>query len=175
MQITSWSCWFRIVSTRIAVLPVERSPMISSRWPRPTFVIVSIALIPVCSGSFTGWRSMTPGALISIARVSSVSIGGPPSSGFPSGSTMRPMSASPTGTLATRPVRLAVSPSLISSQSPKSAAPTLSSSRLNASPVTPWSSSTISSATADSRPYRRAMPSPTWRTVPTSARSVSTS
>ena len=39
---------------RIAVLPVERSPMISSRWPRPTFVIASIALIPVWSGSLTG-------------------------------------------------------------------------------------------------------------------------
>src|ERR687887_563124 len=63
MQTTSWSCWFRIVSTRIAVLPVERSPMISSRCPRPTFVIKSIALIPVCSGSLTGWRSTTPRAL----------------------------------------------------------------------------------------------------------------
>ena len=42
--------------------------MISSRWPRPTFVIVSIALIPVWSGSFTGWRSTTPGALNSSGR-----------------------------------------------------------------------------------------------------------
>ena len=126
--------------------------MISSRWPRPTFVIVSIALMPVWSGSFTGWRSMTPGALISSSRRSVVSIGGPPSIGLPSGSTMRPMSASPTGTLATRPVRFAVEPSLIRSQSPKRAVPTLSSSRLNASPVTPCSSSIISIATADSRP-----------------------
>src|SRR5215217_1009952 len=62
MHFTSWSCWFRIVSMAIAVLPVERSPMISSRWPRPTLVIESIALIPVCSGSFTGWRAITPGA-----------------------------------------------------------------------------------------------------------------
>src|SRR5204863_407723 len=69
MHFMSWSCWLRIVSTRIAVLPVERSPMISSRWPRPTFVSASIALIPVCSGSFTGWRSTTPGALNSSARV----------------------------------------------------------------------------------------------------------
>ena len=44
--------------------------MISSRWPRPTFVIESIALTPVCSGSFTGWRSTTPGALNSSGRVS---------------------------------------------------------------------------------------------------------
>src|ERR671939_628252 len=69
MQITPWSCWFRIVSTRIAVLPVERSPMISSRCPRPTFVIASIALMPVCIGSLTGWRSITPGALNSRGRV----------------------------------------------------------------------------------------------------------
>src|SRR6266545_4509863 len=167
--------WFRIVSTSSAVLPVERSPMISSRWPRPTFVIASMALTPVWSGSFTGWRSTTPGALNSSGRRSSVSIGGPPSIGLPSGSTMRPTKASPTGTLATRPVRFAESPSLIRSQSPKSAAPTLSSSRLNASPITPCSSSSISIATAFSRPYMRAMPSPTCRTVPTSARSVSTS
>ena len=57
---------------------------------------------------------------------------------------MRPTSASPTGTLATRPVRRTGWPSLICSQSPKSAAPTLSSSRLNARPVTPCSSSSIS-------------------------------
>ncbi len=171
----SWSCWLRIVSTRIAVLPVDRSPMISSRWPRPTFVIESIALMPVWSGSFTGWRSTTPGALNSSGRVSSVLIGPPPSSGRPSGSTTRPSSASPTGTLATRPVRLTGSPSFTCSHSPNSAVPTLSSSRLNARPTTPCSSSSISSATAFSRPYTRAIPSPTWRTVPTSARSVSTS
>ena len=38
----------------IAVLPVVRSPMISSRWPRPIGVMASIALIPVCIGSFDG-------------------------------------------------------------------------------------------------------------------------
>ena len=52
-----------IVSIAIAVLPVWRSPMISSRWPRPIGIIASIALMPVCSGSFTGWRWTTPGAL----------------------------------------------------------------------------------------------------------------
>jgi hypothetical protein len=43
-----------IVSMAIAVLPVPRSPMISSRCPRPIGIIESIALMPVCSGSFTG-------------------------------------------------------------------------------------------------------------------------
>ena len=70
MQIMSWPRWLRIVSTQIAVLPVVRSPMISSRWPRPIGIIESIALMPVCSGSFTGWRSTTPGALNSSGRVS---------------------------------------------------------------------------------------------------------
>src|ERR1700760_1067032 len=63
MHFASWSCWFRIVSIAIAVLPVERSPMISSRWPRPTFVIVSIALSPVWSGSFTRWARDPAGRL----------------------------------------------------------------------------------------------------------------
>ena len=40
-----------IVSIAIVVLPVERSPMISWRWPRPIGVIESIALMPVASGS----------------------------------------------------------------------------------------------------------------------------
>src|SRR5215831_9900999 len=175
MQCTSVSFWLRIVSMRMAVLPVERSPMISSRWPRPTFVIASIDLMPVMSGSFTGWRSTTPGALNSSGRRSSVSIGPRPSSGLPSGSTTRPRSASPTGTLATRPVRRTGSPSLTCCHSPNSAAPTSSSSRLNARPTTSCSNSSISDATAFSSPYTRAMPSPISSTVPTSERSVWTS
>src|SRR5262245_47361875 len=87
-----------IVSMQIDVLPVWRSPMISSRWPRPTFVIASIGLMPVAIGSFTGWRWTTPGALNSAGRVSVVFTSPLPSSGLPSGSTMRPSRASPTGT-----------------------------------------------------------------------------
>jgi hypothetical protein len=41
-----------------------------SRWPRPIGIIVSIALMPVCSGSFTGWRDTMPGALSSMRRFS---------------------------------------------------------------------------------------------------------
>src|ERR1039458_6292673 len=54
-----------IVSIAIEVLPVWRSPMISSRWPRPIGIIESIALSPVSIGSLTGWRWTTPGALCS--------------------------------------------------------------------------------------------------------------
>ncbi len=56
MQVTPVPFWLMIVSIAIAVLPVWRSPMISSRWPRPIGIIASIDLIPVCSGSFTVWR-----------------------------------------------------------------------------------------------------------------------
>ena len=55
-----------IVSTAIVVLPVERSPMISSRWPRPIGIIASIARMPVCTGTETDRRLMIPGAIFSI-------------------------------------------------------------------------------------------------------------
>ncbi len=100
-----------IVSIAMAVLPVPRSPMISSRWPRPIGIIESIALIPVCSGSFTGWRLMMPGATMSTLRVVVVCTGPSPSTGRPNASTTRPTSARPTGTSSTRPVRRTSSPS----------------------------------------------------------------
>ncbi len=57
----------------MAVLPVWRSPMISSRWPRPIGIIESIALRPVAIGSLTDLRGMMPGALTSTrARLSDV-------------------------------------------------------------------------------------------------------
>ena len=71
---TPWPFWLMIVSTAMAVLPVPRSPMISSRWPRPIGIIESMALMPVCSGSFTGWRTMMPGACDSTLRVIVVAI-----------------------------------------------------------------------------------------------------
>ena len=46
-----------------AVLPVWRSPMISSRWPRPIGIRVSMAFRPVCTGSCTDLRGMMPGRL----------------------------------------------------------------------------------------------------------------
>src|SRR3954451_1306393 len=162
-----------IVSIAIAVLPVWRSPMISSRWPRPIGIIESIALRPVCIGSLTGWRWTTPGALNSAGRIWDVSTSPFPSSGRPSGSTMRPRSSSPTGISSSWLVRLTVSPSTTFSQSPNSTAPTLSDSRFRASPVTSCGSSSISNASQFSRPWMRAMPSPTESTVPTSARSAS--
>ena len=162
-----------IVSMAIEVLPVWRSPMISSRWPRPIGIIESIAFRPVSIGSFTGWRWTTPGALCSAGRVSVVSISPLPSSGLPSGSTIRPSRPSPTGMSSRRPVRLTVSPSEIFSHSPNSTAPTLSDSRLSASAVTSWGSSSISNDMQFSRPWTRQMPSATDSTVPTSVSSAS--
>src|ERR1700691_5834537 len=75
--------WLMMVSTATVVLPVLRSPMISSRWPRPMGVMASMALMPVCMGSLTGWRPTMPGAWTSMRRVSVVLIGPLPSIGSP--------------------------------------------------------------------------------------------
>ena len=141
-----------IASTATAVLPVCRSPMISSRWPRPIGTIPSIAFSPVCSGSLTGDRSTTPGASRSIGMNRVAAIGPLPSMGLPSASTTRPSISSPTGTEMMRPVRLTVSPSLISDERPSSTAPTLSSSRFSAIPNNWCGNSSISPAMARSTP-----------------------
>ena len=133
-----------IVSMAMAVLPVWRSPMISSRWPRPIGISASIALMPVWTGVSTDWRTMTPGAIRSTGRVFVVAMGPLSSSGRPSGSTTRPRSAWPTGTSTTRPVVLTVSPSLMCVASPRMTAPTVSSSRLSAMPMTPPGNSSSS-------------------------------
>ena len=97
----------------MAVLPVWRSPMISSRWPRPIGISASIALRPVCIGSCTDLRGMMPGAFTSTRGARSDLIGPLPSIGLPSASTTRPSRPLPTGTSTMAPVRLTVSPSLI--------------------------------------------------------------
>ncbi len=103
--------WLMIVSTATAVLPVLRSPMISSRWPLPIGIMLSIALMPVWMGSVTGCRSAMPGAMMSTLSYRAAFRAGPLSSGRPSGSTTRPSSPSPTGTESRRPVLLTRSPS----------------------------------------------------------------
>ena len=70
MHFTPWPAWLMIVSIATVVLPVLRSPMISSRCPRPIGVMASMALIPVWRGSLTGWRPTMPGACTSMRRVS---------------------------------------------------------------------------------------------------------
>src|SRR5581483_2011666 len=166
------SRWAMIVSTAIAVLPVCRSPMISSRCPRPMGVIASIAVIPVWSGSLTGCRATTDGAWISSAR-DSVALTGPlPSRGRPRASTTLPRKASPTGTERIRPVCLTRSPSSMWEASPRITQPISSRSRLKARPSTPPGNSSSSFAMARGRPFTRAMPSPASTTRPTSSRST---
>ena len=167
--------WLRKVSSTMAVLPVWRSPTMSSRCPRPMGISESIALRPVCIGSKTLRRGMMPGALTSTCRSSSESIGPLPSIGLPTPSTTRPSRPRPTGTETMRPVRLTRSPSRTPRSSPKSTTPTLSDSRLSAIPRTPPGSSTSSPAWTLSRPQTRATPSPTESTVPTSAISARSS
>src|SRR4051812_5881754 len=163
----SWSRLLMIVSIAICDLPVWRSPMISSRWPRPIGVIASIALMPVCSGSCTGLRPMIPGAWISIRRRWAPIRSPLPSTGSPRALTTRPSTPSPTGTERIRPVDLTVWPSSISSTSPRTTAPIESSSRFRARPAVPSSNSSSSFTAASGSPETRAMPSPTSETRPT--------
>src|SRR4051812_31809447 len=123
-----------IVSTATADLPVWRSPMISSRWPRPIGTIESIDFRPVCTGCDTDCRAITPGATFSITSLILALIGPLPSMGWPSAFTTRPISSGPTGTSRMRPVHLTVSPSEMCSYSPRITAPTESRSRFSARP-----------------------------------------
>ena len=50
-----------MVSTASDVLPVPRSPMISSRWPLPSGIIASTTIRPVSSGLVTRSRSTIAG------------------------------------------------------------------------------------------------------------------
>src|SRR5215211_7272643 len=163
--------WLMIVSRQTALLPVFWSPMTNSRWPRPMLVMASMALMPVSSGSFTGWRCTTVGACSSRARVVSASMSPLPSRGRPSGSTTRPRKPSPTGTDSTRPVCLTSSPSSIPEASPKTTQPISRTSRLRAMPSRPPGNSSSSRAMVEGMPSTRAMPSPVSVTRPTSSRS----
>src|SRR5215510_7779078 len=158
--------WLMIVSIASAVLPVWRSPMISSRWPRPIGTIASIALRPVCTGCDTGWRAITPGATFSMTSVSLALIGPLPSIGWPSEFTTRPSSSGPIGTDRILPVVLTVSPSVMWVYSPRITAPTESRSRLRARPKVFFGNSSISPCITSDRPWMRQMPSVTETTVP---------
>src|SRR5574343_2097124 len=103
--------WLMMASTATAVLPVWRSPMISSRWPRPTGTMESTHFRPVCTGWETDLRQITPGATSSSLSVALALIGPLPSIGWPSVLTTRPRSSLPTGSSRMRPVVLTTAPS----------------------------------------------------------------
>src|SRR3954465_8451076 len=170
MHFTPRPFWLMIVSIATAVLPVLRSPMISSRWPRPIGVIASMALMPVCSGSFTGWRWTTDGACPPSGADPGPSISPLPSGGRPRGSTTRPRKPSPTGTERMLPVRRTSWPSSMCWASPRMTQPISRTSRLSAMPSPPPSNSSSSLVMHECRPSTRAMPSPVSVTTPTSSR-----
>src|SRR5688500_18921266 len=158
--------WLMMVSTATAVLPVWRSPMISSRCPRPIGTIESIAFRPVCTGCDTDCRAITPGATFSITSVILALIGPLPSIGWPREFTTRPSSSGPIGTDRILPVVLTVSPSVMCWYSPRITEPTESRSRLSARPKVFFGNSSISPCITSDRPWMRQMPSVTDTTVP---------
>src|SRR6478735_601639 len=166
MQKRSLPFWLMIVSIATAVLPVWRSPMMSSRWPRPMGTIASIDFKPVCTGCDTFLRQITPGAIFSMTSDSFALIGPLPSIGRPSESTTRPISSRPTGTSRMRPVHLTVSPSVMCSYAPSTTEPTESRSRFSARPKVLPGNSSISPCITSARPWMRQMPSVTEITVP---------
>ena len=135
-------------------------------------VIASIAVMPVYSGSFTGWRLTTLAACTSRFRVSVLAIAPLPSMGRPSASTTRPRNPSPTGIDKIVPVCLTGSPSSMWEDSPRITQPISSSSRFSARPSTPPGNSSSSFAMARGRPCTRAIPSPVSTTRPISPRST---
>src|SRR5882762_6779189 len=155
-----------MVSTATAVFPVCRSPIISSRWPRPIGTMESIAFRPVCTGCETDFLQTTPGATFSITSVILARIGPLPSIGCPSEFTTRPSSSGPTGTSRMRLVHFTVSPSVMCSYSPRITAPTESRSRFRARPKVFFGNSSISPCITSERPWTRQMPSVTVTTVP---------
>ena len=158
----------------MAVLPVLRSPMISSRWPRPIGVMASIALMPVCIGSSTGWRSAMPGAVDS----TSAAVRREDRPLVVDRHAQRVDHAADHGLADRDAEELAGGGdglALVDARCirPRMITPTDDSSRLNASPLTPFSNATISPVITPERPWTRAMPSPTSSTRPTSDRVTS--
>ena len=141
------------MSIATAVFPVCLSPIINSLCPLPIGIIESIALMPVCNGSFTGCLNITPGAFLSSGIEKTFPLISPlPSIGFPNVSRTLPQTPSPTFSDAISPDLFTVSPSLIELESPIKTAPTLSSSKLRTKPLTPPPNSNNSPAFALDKP-----------------------
>ncbi len=134
--------------------------------------MASIAFIPVCIGTLTGSRVITPGATRSTSWSFFLFIFDLPSSGIMSGSTTRPNNSSETGIDRIELVLVTLSPSRTLSAPSTITTPTLSVSRLRARPFAPDSNSSISMLCTFSRPYTDAIPSYTLATDPDSLTSM---
>ncbi len=141
-------------------MPVCRSPRMSSRCPRPIGIKASTTFRPVCNGTKTGALSIIAGASRSTGRRSDVLTGPRSSRGRPTGSTKRPISASPTGTSKTCPVRSTSEPASISLLSPKRITPTSEISILKTMPGMLPGNRTSSSDLTPDKPSTRAIPWP---------------
>ena len=163
-QMTPEVFWFIMAERAMEVLPVWRSPMISSRWPRPMGIMLSTARMPVSRGVSTWERSMMAGAGDSTGRKVWAARGWP-SRGRPMGSMTRPSSSRPTHTSATRPV-------------PRATLPGRTLPPLSSAALTPWrlmsrampyrspANSSSSPYLARERPDTWTMPSAQLSTVP---------
>ena len=119
------------------VLPVLRSPMISSRWPRPIGVMRVDRLDAGLQRLVHRLAADDAGAWISMRRGSASTSGPLPSMGSPSALTTRPSRPSPTGTdedVAGGLDRRAFLDLADDSPSPRTTAPIDSSSRFSARP-----------------------------------------
>ena len=125
-----------------------------------------MALIPVCMGTETDRLSGMGAERNSMGRFSRARILSPPSMARPRGSTTRPSSSSPTGTLAMRPTRRTLLRVSICSNLPKTTQPMLPGSMSSTIPRSPHSNSTTSPYMMSARPSIRHIPSETESTRP---------
>ena len=157
-----------MVSTAMAVLPVWRSPKISSLCPRPMGISASTTFSPVCKGTVTAERSIIAVAIRSIGKRWSDAMAFFPSIGSPNGFITLPINALPTGISITRPVRSTSSPVFINESSPSNTAPISCSSMLKAIPYKSPGNFNNSSNPALGRPETLTTPEDTLLTIPTS-------
>ena len=131
--------------------------MISSRWPLPIGISASIARMPVCSGCLTGWRCDDASARRSRScGTCVVSIGALAVDRLAEridDAAEQRFADRNRGDAAGAPH---LSPSLISASGPMITTPTLSSSRLSATPCSPFGNSTSSDDCARRAVRRRA-------------------
>ena len=157
--------WFRMVSIATAVLPVWRSPMINSRWPRPTGIRrVERLEAGLHRLMHRLTRDNARGFHFHTTDAQSRRSGPCHRSGCP-GRQHAAQHALPDGPSTIAPVRFTVSPSLMPRSSPKITTPTLSISRFSAMPLCP-SCELDHFARLDVDPDRRRGPRRHRRTAP---------
>src|SRR4051812_46005765 len=142
-------------------LPTPEPAKMPSRWPRPQGTSASSARTPSVTRSVIRGRSSGAGGAPTIGRGRTAARSGPPSIGWPSPSSTRPSSASPTSTDTRRPVAVTTSPGPIPCISPNG----ISSVRPERKPTTS-AGIVVQPPVAPSRPVRTSHTSPTSASSP---------